>query len=337
MTPRGSRRATWSAASPTQGAVFRAHGSTMKFCSGSFGSMRRAAAACAGPQTTKVSRARASGGRRDDGRGEERLVAGERQELLRPVLAGQRPEAGAGAARHDHRVDLHRHHAGVLQMPSSSQMIRAVAPQSTSPPSVEEVHVEVHPVRLPLLDPVHARAAGARRAGRGGSPPPPAAPRRRGTGYGTDATHGVKRKADWSTSVSESRPSTSACRGIEPDLLARLAQRRRERRPRPARSRPPGKLSCPAWRRMCVGRRVRRRCGSPSLLVERDEVRGAREPAGRQVLGRDPVHRGDPGRPRRERRPEPLGRLTARGPPAPRRARGRATAAPRRQGARPRG
>ncbi len=65
MMPRGSRRATWSAARPTHGAVFRAHGSTMKFCSGSFGSSRRAAAACFGPHTMKVSRARASGGKRE--------------------------------------------------------------------------------------------------------------------------------------------------------------------------------------------------------------------------------------------------------------------------------
>ena len=64
MIPRGSFAATWSAARPTQGAVFRAQGSTMKFSFGSVGTSRRAAAACFGPHTTKVSLGRASGGRR---------------------------------------------------------------------------------------------------------------------------------------------------------------------------------------------------------------------------------------------------------------------------------
>ena len=46
------RAATWSAASPTQGAVFLAHGSTMKFLAGSSRTIFLAAAAWAGPQTT---------------------------------------------------------------------------------------------------------------------------------------------------------------------------------------------------------------------------------------------------------------------------------------------
>ncbi len=52
MIPFGSRALTCSAASPTQGAVFRAQGSTMKFCSGMAGSRRRATGACCGPHTT---------------------------------------------------------------------------------------------------------------------------------------------------------------------------------------------------------------------------------------------------------------------------------------------
>jgi hypothetical protein len=64
MTPRGSRAATWSAARPTQGAVLRAHGSTMKFLAGSSGRSFRAAFAWAGPQTTKVCFALAKGGSR---------------------------------------------------------------------------------------------------------------------------------------------------------------------------------------------------------------------------------------------------------------------------------
>ena len=63
-TPFGSRRFTWSAASPTHGAVFRGQGSTRRLSFGSFGRMRRAAAAWFGPQTTKVSWMRASGGSR---------------------------------------------------------------------------------------------------------------------------------------------------------------------------------------------------------------------------------------------------------------------------------
>jgi hypothetical protein len=67
------------------------------------------------------------------GGGEQRRVARERQELLRAILARERPEASAGAAGHDHGMDLHR----VLQMESSSARMRAVAPQIVSPPMVK--------------------------------------------------------------------------------------------------------------------------------------------------------------------------------------------------------
>ena len=52
MTPFLSRAATWSAARPTQGAVLRAQGSTMKLAAGSSAQHLLAAAAWAGPQTT---------------------------------------------------------------------------------------------------------------------------------------------------------------------------------------------------------------------------------------------------------------------------------------------
>ena len=61
--------------------------------------------------------------------GEQRLVAGQRQELLRLRLARERPEPRPRAARHDHRIDLH--HA--LQTSISSERIRAVAPQIVRP------------------------------------------------------------------------------------------------------------------------------------------------------------------------------------------------------------
>ena len=64
MTPFGSRRFTCSAARPTQGAVLRGQGSTRRFSRGSLRRIRRAAAAWFGPQTTKVSWMRASGGSR---------------------------------------------------------------------------------------------------------------------------------------------------------------------------------------------------------------------------------------------------------------------------------
>ncbi len=53
-----------------------------------------------------------------------------------------------------------------------------------------------------------------------------------------------------------------------------------------------------------------------AVVVEEDQVRRRGEAARREVLGGDPVHRRDAGRPGREGRPEPLEGHGARAPAA---------------------
>ena len=65
-----------------------------------------------------------------------------------------------------------------------------------------------------------------------------------------DAEETLKRNADWSTIVSERRPSTSASAGSSP-ISSRASRSAAARASSPGSMRPPGTLSWPGWSRMC--------------------------------------------------------------------------------------
>ena len=115
--------------------------------------MRRAAAAWFGPQTTKVSWMRASGGSRFTVAASIGSSPSRGRNCLGRFLRRERPEPGAAAAGHHHGVELH----AVLQTVRSSWRMRAVAPHTTFPPTSKVWTSCTMPNASRVLDPVTPR------------------------------------------------------------------------------------------------------------------------------------------------------------------------------------